>query len=126
MEPEVLTVYPGVCPLTVAKSIDPAGPTEQGNEVTVTIRYANTGNRPASDVVLNDSLSGRLEYVPGSAAVGPGGELRHGGERGRVGRRALGVSGDAHAGAGRRGAVQSAGSVVGTIPPLTTLLRGVG
>ena len=27
----------------------------------------NTGNRAISDVVVSDSLSGRLEYVPGSA-----------------------------------------------------------
>ena len=34
--------------------------------MTFTIRYLNTGNKPISDVVVNDSLSGRLEYVRGS------------------------------------------------------------
>jgi uncharacterized repeat protein (TIGR01451 family) len=57
----------GLCPLTVSKSVDPVGPVHEGDEVTVTIRYVNTGNRPITDIVLNDSLSGRLEYVVGSA-----------------------------------------------------------
>ena len=34
--------------------------------MTFTIRYLNTGNRPISEVVVSDSLSGRLEYVAGS------------------------------------------------------------
>jgi uncharacterized repeat protein (TIGR01451 family) len=67
VEPEVLTAYPTLVPLTVSKSVDPAGMVESGNIVTFTIRYLNTGNRPISDVAVNDSLSGRLEYVAGSA-----------------------------------------------------------
>ncbi|MDB5312340.1 MAG: hypothetical protein JWO38_6542 [Gemmataceae bacterium] len=67
VEPEVLTAYPSACPLTVTKSVDAPGPVESGAEVTFTIRYVNTGNKPISDVVVSDSLSGRLEYVPGSA-----------------------------------------------------------
>lgn len=66
VEPEELTAYPG-CPLTVTKAVDPAGPVPIGETVTITIRYANTGTKPISDVVVNDSLSGRLEYVAGSA-----------------------------------------------------------
>lgn len=38
-----------------------------GEEVTFTLRYTNVGARPMSDVALVDSLSGRLEYVAGSA-----------------------------------------------------------
>ena len=66
VEPEVLTAYPGAAPLTVTKYVDSTGPVESGSIVTFTIRYLNTGNRPISDVVVSDSLSGRLEYVPGS------------------------------------------------------------
>lgn len=67
VEPEQLTAYPTLCPLTVTKSIDPPGPKQSGDIVTVIIRYANTGARVASQIVLSDSLSGRLEYIPGSA-----------------------------------------------------------
>jgi hypothetical protein len=31
------------------------------------LRYSNVGGRPITDVAVADSLSGRLEYVPGSA-----------------------------------------------------------
>ncbi len=66
VEPEVITAYPGAAPLTVTKSVDSTGPVESGSIVTFTIRYLNTGNKPISDVVVNDSLSGRLDYVRGS------------------------------------------------------------
>jgi uncharacterized repeat protein (TIGR01451 family) len=64
VEPEVLTGP--LCPLTVTKEVSPSGPVPIGEVVTITIRYKNTGNRPVSDIVVNDSLSGRLEYVVGS------------------------------------------------------------
>jgi len=67
VEPEQLTAYPTLCPLTVTKVIDPPGPKQQGEIVTVVIRYANTGTKAATDIVVSDSLSGRLEYIPGSA-----------------------------------------------------------
>src|SRR5262249_37653549 len=38
-----------------------------GDIVTFTLRYTNVGGRPISDVVLTDSLTNRLEYVPGTA-----------------------------------------------------------
>lgn len=66
VEPEVLTWYPG-CPLTVSKRIDADGPVESGSVVTIVLRYVNSGSRPISDVVVSDSLSGRLEFIPGSA-----------------------------------------------------------
>jgi uncharacterized repeat protein (TIGR01451 family) len=68
VEPEQLTAYPALCPLTVTKVVDPPGPKQSGDVVTITIRYANTGARAISDIVVSDSLSGRLEYIPGSAA----------------------------------------------------------
>jgi uncharacterized repeat protein (TIGR01451 family) len=67
VEPEQLTAFPTLQPLTVTKTIDPPGPKEPGEVVTVTIKYANTGAKAVSDIVVSDSLSGRLEYVPGSA-----------------------------------------------------------
>lgn len=67
VEPEQLTAFPTLQPLTVTKSVDPPGPKEPGEVVTITIKYANTGAKAASDLVVSDSLSGRLEYVTGSA-----------------------------------------------------------
>ncbi|MBX9623271.1 MAG: DUF11 domain-containing protein, partial [Gemmataceae bacterium] len=66
VEPEVLTAYPTLCPLTVTKTVESDGPVGSGDVVTFTIRYVNTGPKPISDLVVSDSLSGRLEYVPGS------------------------------------------------------------
>jgi uncharacterized repeat protein (TIGR01451 family) len=67
VEPEQLTASPSLGPLTVTKIIDPPGPKQSGDIVTITIRFANTGLRPVSELVVSDSLSGRLEYIPGSA-----------------------------------------------------------
>jgi len=66
VELEQLTAYPTLCPLTVTKVVDPPGAKQSGDIVTITIKYANTGGKAASDIVVSDSLSGRLEYVPGS------------------------------------------------------------
>jgi uncharacterized repeat protein (TIGR01451 family) len=38
-----------------------------GDEVTFTLKYSNLGGRPITDVAVNDSLTTRLEYIPGSA-----------------------------------------------------------
>jgi uncharacterized repeat protein (TIGR01451 family) len=65
VEPEVLTIYPSA-PLTVSKSVDADGPLEAGSTVTFTIRYKNMSGRAITDLVVSDSLSGRLEYVPGT------------------------------------------------------------
>ena len=67
VEPEQLTAFPMLAPLTVTKSVDPPGPKEAGEIVTITIKYANTGAKAVSDIVISDSLSGRLEYVQGSS-----------------------------------------------------------
>jgi uncharacterized repeat protein (TIGR01451 family) len=67
VEPEQLTAYPTLCPLTVTKSVDPPGPKEPGEVVTITIKFANTGSKALDDLVVSDSLSARLEYIPGSA-----------------------------------------------------------
>jgi uncharacterized repeat protein (TIGR01451 family) len=38
-----------------------------GEVITFTLRYSNCGGQPITDIAVNDSLSGRLEYIPGSA-----------------------------------------------------------
>lgn len=52
--------------LVVTKAVRPAGPVQAGEVVTFTVTYRNATAFPASDLVLSDSLSGRLEYVEGS------------------------------------------------------------
>lgn len=65
VEPEEITSYPNE--IVVTKSVSPSGPVKVGDVVTFTIRYYNGTRSPATDLMLSDSLSGRLEYVPGSA-----------------------------------------------------------
>lgn len=38
-----------------------------GDTVTFTIRYSNVGGKPIRDIAIVDSLTARLEYVPGTA-----------------------------------------------------------
>ena len=38
-----------------------------GDVVTFYLKYSNNGGKPIDDVAVSDSLTGRLEYVPGSA-----------------------------------------------------------
>jgi uncharacterized repeat protein (TIGR01451 family) len=38
-----------------------------GDVVTFFLKYSNYGGQPITDVAISDSLTGRLEYVPGSA-----------------------------------------------------------
>jgi uncharacterized repeat protein (TIGR01451 family) len=38
-----------------------------GEVVTFHVKYINQGGQPMTDVVVTDSLSPRLEYIPGSA-----------------------------------------------------------
>jgi len=51
----------------VTKSVDPTSGVKIGDTVTFTITYKNSTNREVSDLIISDSLSGRLEYVVGSA-----------------------------------------------------------
>lgn len=53
-------------PLVLIKCAD-KGCAKPGDIVTFTLRYSNVGGRPMADVAVTDSLSPRLEYVPGSA-----------------------------------------------------------
>ncbi len=53
-------------PLVLYKCADrPAA--QVGDVVTFTLRYSNHGGRALTDVAISDSLTTRLEYVPGSA-----------------------------------------------------------
>jgi uncharacterized repeat protein (TIGR01451 family) len=38
-----------------------------GDLITFTLKYANTGGQPITGIVVADSLTGRLEYIIGSA-----------------------------------------------------------
>jgi uncharacterized repeat protein (TIGR01451 family) len=40
---------------------------QAGDVITFYLKYSNVGGQPIGDVVVSDSLSGRLEYVPGTA-----------------------------------------------------------
>jgi uncharacterized repeat protein (TIGR01451 family) len=53
-------------PLVLCKSVDQTE-ARIGDVVTFSLRYSNVGARPITDVVVSDSLTTRLEYVPGSA-----------------------------------------------------------
>lgn len=64
-EVEEITSFPN--DLTVTKAVSPTGPVHPGDEVTFTLRYRNGTLHPVSELMLSDSLSGRLEYVAGTA-----------------------------------------------------------
>jgi uncharacterized repeat protein (TIGR01451 family) len=53
-------------PLALCKSSDRKA-AQLGDIISYSIQYTNQGGKPISDVVVSDSLTGRLEYVPGSA-----------------------------------------------------------
>jgi uncharacterized repeat protein (TIGR01451 family) len=64
-EADEITSYPDQ--LVVTKSVEPKSAVQIGGVVTVTIRFVNRTKDPIQDLVISDSLSGRLEYVSGSA-----------------------------------------------------------
>ncbi len=60
------TAPPPDRPLLLCKWADKQS-AQVGDVVTFYLKYTNSGGQPISDVVVSDSLTGRLEYVPGSA-----------------------------------------------------------
>jgi uncharacterized repeat protein (TIGR01451 family) len=62
--PEDITAYP--CKLMLTKWVEPKT-ANIGDTVTFYLRYRNPGPGPITEVVVSDSLTGRLEYVAGSA-----------------------------------------------------------
>lgn len=69
---EVVGVCPPPClpvpdrPLVLCKWADRQA-VKVGEIVTFYLKYTNQGFKPITDVAVSDSLTGRLEYVPGSA-----------------------------------------------------------
>jgi uncharacterized repeat protein (TIGR01451 family) len=53
-------------PLVLCKWADKDA-AQVGDVVTFTLKYTNSGGKPITDVAVTDSLTARLEYVPGSA-----------------------------------------------------------
>jgi uncharacterized repeat protein (TIGR01451 family) len=53
-------------PLKIIKFPDKCGGLV-GDIITFTIRFSNEGGQPINDIVLVDNLTGRFEYIPGSA-----------------------------------------------------------
>jgi uncharacterized repeat protein (TIGR01451 family) len=53
-------------PLVLCKTTDKEG-VQIGDVVTFTLKFTNTGGQPMTGVIVSDSLTGRLEYVTGSA-----------------------------------------------------------
>jgi uncharacterized repeat protein (TIGR01451 family) len=53
-------------PLQLCKWAEPHDP-KVGDVVTFHLKYSNVGGKPITDVAVADSLTGRLEYIPGSA-----------------------------------------------------------
>jgi uncharacterized repeat protein (TIGR01451 family) len=58
--------HPPECPLHLFKWAS-AQSAQVGDTVTLFLKYTNHGGRPIDDVAVSDSLTGRLEYVPGTA-----------------------------------------------------------
>ena len=53
-------------PLQLCKSADRMA-AQVGDVITFALKYGNVGGKPITGVVVSDSLTGRLEYVVGSA-----------------------------------------------------------
>lgn len=58
--------------LHLDKRVSPAGQTAPGNILTYTLCYSNSGNAPATGVVLTDDIPINTSYVPGSVTANPG------------------------------------------------------
>lgn len=54
------------CKMLLTKWVEPQFPQQIGEEVTFFLKYHNGTNAPMSDVVISDSLTARLEYIPNS------------------------------------------------------------
>ncbi len=65
-QPEDISTFPD-CNLILVKRMDPPNPKQIGEVVTFYLSYRNPGTQPMTDLVVSDSLTGRLEYIDGSA-----------------------------------------------------------
>ena len=64
---ETEDITAGCDALILTKRMDPPHPKQIGEIVTFYLRYTNPTNQPMTDVAVSDSLTGRLEYIEGSA-----------------------------------------------------------
>lgn len=64
--PEEINAFPGAHNMLLEKSIDPPHPEKIGEVITVTLRFSNPTTETMTDVVIADSLTGRLEYIDGT------------------------------------------------------------
>src|SRR5207247_168807 len=77
VQAEAVSDVTGVCippkpqapekPLYLCKWYQASAAPVIGDVVTFYLRYTNPGGRPITDVAVSDSLTSRLEYLPGSA-----------------------------------------------------------
>ncbi|MBE7556417.1 MAG: DUF11 domain-containing protein [Anaerolineales bacterium] len=68
-----VTVPVRIAPLLhLDKRVSPAGQTAPGNILTYTLCYSNSGNAPATGVVLTDDIPINTSYVPGSVTTDTG------------------------------------------------------
>jgi uncharacterized repeat protein (TIGR01451 family) len=65
-EPDEITAYPFCEPISLFKWAEPKE-AQVGDVVTFYLRYHNHTKQPVESLVVSDSLTGRLEYIPGSA-----------------------------------------------------------
>jgi hypothetical protein len=64
-EAEDITIYPG-CNLALQKRMVPPDPQLIGEEVTFFLKFHNPTPYDMTEAVITDSLTGRLEYLPGT------------------------------------------------------------
>jgi uncharacterized repeat protein (TIGR01451 family) len=64
-------------PLNMVKSSDPSGPVHEGDVITYTISYANTGLIPQTNIVITDKIPSNTDLVTGT--ISSGGTLMHNG-----------------------------------------------
>ena len=50
-----------------AKLVEVDRPAQVGDVVTFFLKFSNHGGQPINNVAVSDSLTGRLEYIPGTA-----------------------------------------------------------
>jgi len=65
-EPEDITAYSD-CELILVKRMDPPHPKQIGEIVTFYLSYRNPGAEAMTNLVVSDSLTGRLEYIANTA-----------------------------------------------------------
>ena len=68
----VVTAFPYQPNIILTKSVTPAGNVLPGTELTYTINFENTGNAPASALVISDPVPDNTDFKLGSVVYAPG------------------------------------------------------